>query len=67
VQIHHIDEDPSNDSFDNLAVLCLECHTETQLHGGFHRKLDGDQVTLYRDDWFALVARERAVARTMAG
>jgi hypothetical protein len=66
VQIHHVDEDPSNGSFDNLAVLCLECHTETQVQGGFCRKLDADQVILYRDDWFAVVARERAAARTLA-
>ena len=66
VQIHHIDDDPSNCTFENLAVLCLDCHTETQVRGGFHRKLDSDQVTLYRDDWIAVVGRERAAARTIA-
>jgi len=25
IQIHHIDESPSNNVFENLAVLCLEC------------------------------------------
>jgi hypothetical protein len=28
--------------------------------GGFRRKLDAEQVILYRNDWFVLVARERA-------
>jgi hypothetical protein len=60
VQVHHIDDDPSNNRIENFAVLCLECHTETQLSGGFRRKLDADQVILYRNDWLALVARERA-------
>lgn len=60
VQVHHIDEDPSHNRIENLAVLCLECHTETQMSGGFRRKLDADQVILYRNDWLVIVARERA-------
>jgi hypothetical protein len=60
VQIHHIDEDPSNNSLQNLAVLCVECHDDTQIRGGFGRKLDAEQVILYRDDWHRLVARGRA-------
>jgi hypothetical protein len=60
VQIHHIDDDPSNNSFANLAVLCLECHDLTQVKGGFGRRLDSDQVTLYRDDWIEMVKKKRA-------
>lgn len=60
VQIHHIDEIHSNHDMANLAVLCLDCHTDTQIRGGFHRKLDADQVILYRNDWVAIIARERA-------
>ena len=60
VQIHHIDEDPSNNRLGNLAVLCLDCHRETQIRGGFDRKLDGEQVTLYRDDWHRVVAHQRS-------
>jgi hypothetical protein len=66
VQIHHIDEDPSNSIERNLAVLCFDCHTDTQVRGGFHRKLDGDQVILYRDDWIQVVARRRAVVDARA-
>ena len=32
-QIHHIDENPSNNTFENLAVLCPQCHNDTQLVG----------------------------------
>lgn len=64
VQIHHMDENSSNSSPENLAVLCLECHTETQVRGGFHRKLDSEQVLLYRNDWLRVVGRERATTRT---
>jgi hypothetical protein len=59
VQIHHLDEDPSHNDPDNLAVLCLECHDDTQLRGGFGRKLNADLVRLYRDEWLALVDRRR--------
>jgi hypothetical protein len=59
-QIHHIDENPANNEFGNLAVLCLECHNETMIHGGFGRKLNADQVILYRDDWLIQVAKSRA-------
>lgn len=64
VQIHHIDEDPSNHESDNLAVLCLDCHRDTQIRGGFDRKLDSDQVVLYREDWHRLVMQQRATAET---
>ena len=57
VQIHHIDEDPSNSIEANLAVLCFDCHHETQIRGGFDRKLDARQVMLYRDDWHGIVER----------
>src|SRR5882724_10037352 len=60
VQIHHIDDDPSNNSPNNLAVLCFDCHRDTQIRGGFDRKLDYDQVILYRDDWYSIVALQRA-------
>ena len=60
-QIHHIDENPANNDFKNLAVLCLECHNETQIRGGFGRKLNAEQVILYRDDWLIQVAKTRAV------
>lgn len=33
IQIHHIDENPSNNSLNNLAVLCLDCHNETMIKG----------------------------------
>ena len=60
-QIHHIDENPANNEPDNLAVLCLECHNETQIQGGFGRKLNAEQITLYRDNWLTQVTKIRAV------
>lgn len=65
VQIHHIDGNPRNNDINNLAVLCLDCHNETQISGGFHRKLDAEQVRLYRDDWLSIVASERTLRHTI--
>src|SRR5690349_13210973 len=59
VQIHHIDENPSNSTPDNLAVLCFECHHDTQIRGGFDRKLDAAQILLYRIDWLNRVSNKR--------
>ena len=59
IQIHHVDDDNSNDDMDNLAVLCIDCHNETQIKGGFHRKLNAEQIILYQNDWHSIVARDR--------
>jgi hypothetical protein len=59
VQIHHINDDPSDNRPDNLAVLCVVCHNETQITGGFGRKLNAGQVTWYRNDWLAFVEARR--------
>lgn len=66
VQIHHINEDPSNNDPANLSVLCLQCHDETQIRGGFGRKLNSDLVTKYRDEWVERVKRRRDIADEMA-
>jgi hypothetical protein len=60
VQIHHIDGDHGNNAIENLSVLCLRHHNETQTHGGFTRQLTSDVVRLYRDDWVQTVALQRA-------
>ena len=66
VQIHHIDNDPSNNAPDNLAVLCLICHNETEVYGGFGRRLDAAVVTQYRNAWVRRVAERRARADELA-
>jgi tetratricopeptide (TPR) repeat protein len=60
IQLHHIDENPSNNDLSNLAVLCIDCHNKTQIRGGFDRKLDAEQIILYRDDWNRVVAARRS-------
>lgn len=60
VQIHHVDGDHSNSIEANGACVCLTCHDDTQVRGGFGRKLDEATVLRYRDDWYAQVAAARS-------
>ena len=59
IQIHHIDENPSNNAVENLAVLCFDCHNKTQVRGGFSRQLTASVVTKYRDEWLKTVTLKR--------
>ena len=62
IQIHHIDDNPSNNVPENLAVLCLECHNKTRIKGGFGRRLNASLVIKYRDDWLKRVKLRRDLA-----
>lgn len=62
IQIHHIDENSSNNVFENLSVLCLECHNNTQIKGGFGRTLNAPLIIKYRDEWLERVKRRRDLA-----
>ena len=59
VQIHHIDGNRNNHTFDNLAVLCLECHNKTQVKGGFTQHLTASVVIEYRNNWIDRVCSRR--------
>jgi hypothetical protein len=58
-QIHHINDDPSDNRFENLAVLCLQDHDQTQSNGGLGRKLNAYLIIRYRDDWLKIVQMKR--------
>jgi hypothetical protein len=55
VQIHHIDSDPSNNAFDNLAVICLHCHSDAHSTGAFVRNLTPELIRLYNSSWREMV------------
>jgi hypothetical protein len=54
VQIHHIDEDRSNDAFDNLAVLCLDCHSRVSADQGLGRRFTTGEIRKYKREWESL-------------
>lgn len=66
LQLHHINEDPSDNVVANIALLCLECHNDTQVKGGFGRKLSALLVARYRDEWHVRVVTRRAEADAQA-
>lgn len=51
VQIHHIDQDPSNNNWDNLAVICLDCHSRVTGNEGLGRRYSVQEVTLFKNGW----------------
>ncbi len=51
VIIHHIDGDPSNYNDDNLAVLCLDCHSHVTGNEGFGRAYTQAEVTAHKRAW----------------
>lgn len=55
VQIHHIDEDPSHNAFENLAVLCNDCHSDAHTTHAFARNLRAEVIRLYNEAWRATV------------
>jgi hypothetical protein len=57
--IHHIDEDPSNNDLNNLALLCFKHHDEVTATGGLARRLTPSLVAKYRDHWCREVKSRR--------
>ncbi len=55
IQIHHVDSDPSNNSYNNLAVLCLNCHSEAHTNPAFSRRLGPDLILMYNKSWREIV------------
>ena|SRR2546429_834492 len=51
VQIHHIDGDSSNCAEENLAVLCLDCHSRVTGDEGLGRRYSEIEVREYKRRW----------------
>lgn len=59
VHIHHIDNDPSNNDFNNLALLCYECHDEATKTGGLSRKLKPQAILEFRNHHYNVIQQRR--------
>lgn len=65
-QIHHIDHDSSNNDFNNLIVVCLECHSDIHTKKSFGRNWTVGQLKKYKDEWTDVVKKRRSEARKNA-
>jgi hypothetical protein len=59
VQIHHIDENPSNNSLDNLSVVCTYDHDEIHKKGGVTKGISQGLLKKYKYSWEDTVRKER--------
>lgn len=55
-QIHHIDADRSNTMYENLAVVCLDCHSKVHTNVAFGRNISKELVTMFNENWRRIVA-----------
>lgn len=53
VQFHHIDEDPSNNDFDNIAPVCPNCHGQAHIRSALTVNLTTSRLKAIRDRWYA--------------
>jgi len=52
VQLHHIDEGPSNNEIDNLAPLCPNCHSQAHSKSMLTTNLTASRLKVLRDRWY---------------
>lgn len=65
-QIHHIDSDPSNNNFENLAVVCLDHHSEAHSKNAFARNLTPDLLRKYNQSWREIIRQRLSPASDSA-
>lgn len=60
--IHHIDSDSSNYDFNNLALLCFDCHNEASLKGSLRKKLTPKAIIKFRDHHYSVIQNNRRLS-----
>jgi hypothetical protein len=63
VQIHHIDGNKANNHTDNLAVVCLDCHSKVTGSRGLGKAYKPGEVRRYKRAWEKQVADYRKTHR----
>lgn len=53
VHIHHIDGNPGNNEPENLAVLCLDHHSDVTGNQGLGRNYSENEIRLFKQNWEA--------------
>lgn len=57
--IHHLDGNPSNNSIDNLVLLCFNHHNEATIKGSLSKKLSRQTILKYREHHYQLIENAR--------
>lgn len=59
VHIHHIDGKPGNNDFDNLALLCFECHDDATKTGSLSKKLSPLAIIKFKEHHYNVIKERR--------
>ena len=65
--IHHIDKDASNNSEDNLVVLCMKHHDEAHTKKELSKNLDSRALRDAKRRWLSEVERSRIQVSSLSG
>lgn len=60
--IHHIDGDNSNNEFDNLVLLCFDCHNDASVKGSLSKKLSAKTILKYREHHYNVIKAGRDIS-----
>jgi hypothetical protein len=66
-QIHHIDQDHSNNAIANLTVLCVYHHDEAHTKRSMSNNLDARALRHAKYEWTKQVQNSRTLAATLEG
>lgn len=62
--IHHLDSNPSNNSFGNLVLLCRDHHNEASVKNNIIKKLSKETIVKYRDAYYKRIESTRKIFNT---
>ena len=67
VQIHHVDGKRDNNVAENLAVLCLDCHSRVSGSRGLGKQYKAGEVRRYKRAWEKFVEGTRRIHNPKIG
>lgn len=67
VQVHHIDQNPSNNDIENLIVLCTNCHDEAHTKHDLSQNLNANRLKAFRTKWHNEVLEKSSRAMLPSG
>ncbi len=65
--LHHIDKNNSNNTYDNLILLCSTHHDDAHTHRELSKNLTADRLKTQRDRWYTEVKSRRNAAASASG